>query len=147
MIYGLAVDDAHNYHNYDGEHSNPGRGWVMVRAGSLTPEAIVTAMEAGNFYSSTGVTLDEVQVEDQTLTVRILEETGVNYRIQFWGTKQGADRTEMGELLQEVTGTQASYSLKDDELYVRAKIISDKLQDNPFKVGDTEVAWTQPMSR
>jgi len=144
LIYGLAVDDAHNYHNYDGEHSNPGRGWVMVQANELTPEAIVAAMEAGDFYSSTGVTLESVTYDDQTLTIEVKPENNVNYRIQFWGTKQGASRENMGTLLSEERGTEAAYQLKDDDLYVRAKIISDKPQNNPFQEGDTEVAWTQP---
>lgn len=147
LIYGLAVDDAHNYHNYDGEHSNPGRGWVMVHATELTPEAMVTAMEAGDFYSSTGVTLKSITHNDQTLTVQVNPESTINYRIQFWGTKEGVDREEMGMLLSEATGTEASYQLTDDDLYVRAKIISDKPQQNPFQEGDTEVAWTQPVSK
>jgi len=147
LIYGLAVDDAHNYHNYDGEHSNPGRGWVMVQADELTPEAIVNAMEAGNFYSSTGVTLESVTYDNQTLLVEVKPEDNINYQIQFWGTKQGASREEMGTLLNEASGTRASYQLKGDDLYVRAKIISDKPQQNPFQEGDTEVAWTQPMVR
>ncbi len=90
LIYGLAVDDAHNYHNYDGEHSNPGRGWVMVQANELTPEAIINAMEVGNFYSSTGVALKSITYDDQTLSVEVESENSINYQIQFWGTKQGA---------------------------------------------------------
>ena len=31
-LYGLAVDDAHNYHNLSVTQANMGRGWVMVRA-------------------------------------------------------------------------------------------------------------------
>ncbi|MEM8967844.1 MAG: histidinol-phosphatase [Bacteroidota bacterium] len=145
LIYGLAVDDAHNYHNYDGEHSNPGRGWVMVQANELTTETIIAAMEAGDFYSSTGVTLASVSFENQTLTLKVKPENNVNYLIQFWGTKEGANREEMGELLQEISGNEASYQLKNDDLYVRAKIISDKPQLNPFQEGDTEMAWTQPV--
>ena len=145
LIYGLAVDDAHNYHNYDGEHSNPGRGWVMVQANELTTETIIAAMEAGDFYSSTGVTLASVSFENQTLTLKVKPENNVYYLIQFWGTKEGANREEMGELLQEISGNEASYQLKNDDLYVRAKIISDKPQLNPFQEGDTEMAWTQPV--
>ena len=63
LLYGLATDDAHNYHAYDGEHSNPGRGWVMVRATALTPEALIEAMERGDFYASTGVTLEDCPVQ------------------------------------------------------------------------------------
>lgn len=145
VMYGLAVDDSHSYHEFNGEKSNPGRGWVMVQADELTPEAIVTAMEAGNFYGSTGVMLETVVFKSKALTIKVQPESGVNYRIQFWGTKQGAPREQMGQLLKEVEGTEASYPLADNDLYVRAKIISDKPQDNPYQPGDTETAWTQPV--
>src|SRR6185369_7535052 len=34
-IWGTGVDDAHNYHEFKTEHSNPGRGWIMVHAEAL----------------------------------------------------------------------------------------------------------------
>ena len=142
LLYGLATDDAHNYHAYDGEHSNPGRGWVMVRATALTPEALIEAMERGDFYASTGVTLEDVRFSDKTLSVRVAAEEGVTYTLQFWGTKQGKGKAE---LLKEVEGSEVEYNLQNDDLYVRAKVISSKLQDNPFAEGDTETAWTQPV--
>ena len=54
-MYGLAVDDSHHYHSYGVGKSNNGRGWVMVRSDRLEAAAIVLAMEAGDFYSSSGV--------------------------------------------------------------------------------------------
>src|SRR5690606_25370345 len=32
IIYGIAVDDSHHYHQWATNRSNPGSGWVMVRA-------------------------------------------------------------------------------------------------------------------
>jgi hypothetical protein len=57
VMYGIGVDDSHNYHEQMLGKSNSGRGWVMVRARHLTPESIVLAMEAGDFYATSGVTL------------------------------------------------------------------------------------------
>ncbi len=51
VMYGIAVDDSHNYHEQMLGKSNSGRGWVMVRSRHLTPESIVRAMEAGDFYA------------------------------------------------------------------------------------------------
>ncbi|HQU53048.1 MAG TPA: histidinol-phosphatase, partial [Saprospiraceae bacterium] len=56
MLYALGTDDSHNYHRMGRQWSNSGRGWVMVYANELTPEAIIEALEAGSFYASTGVT-------------------------------------------------------------------------------------------
>jgi hypothetical protein len=49
--------------------------------------------------------------------------------------------------LKEVKGTSATYKANRKDLFVRAKIISSKLQPNPFEEGDLESAWTQPVRR
>ena len=59
-IWGVAVDDTHHYQDFTPFLYNPGRGWIVVRAEELTQEAIVGAMEKGDFYASTGVMLDEL---------------------------------------------------------------------------------------
>ena len=145
LLYGLATDDAHNYHTYDGEHSNPGRGWVMVRATQLSAAALIEAMEKGDFYASTGVTLEDIRFGNNTLSVRVAGEEGVTYTIQFWGAKQSDKNGKGATLLKEVRGTQGAYTLQNDDLYVRVKVISSRLQENPFAEGDTETAWTQPV--
>lgn len=163
IMYGLAVDDAHNYHDLDNAHSNPGRGWVMVRAPSLSAEALVVAMEAGDFYATSGVLLDSIVSTDQRLSVVVRSEPGVHYRIRFIGTRDGYDRSkeelaiddasvlyrysdDIGEILAEIEGTSATYTFEGDELYVRAKIVSTKLKENPYRLGEHEAAWVQPFS-
>ena len=49
IVYGLATDDSHAYHEYGIGKTNPGRGWVMVKAPFLTAEAAVKGLEAGRF--------------------------------------------------------------------------------------------------
>ncbi len=36
-IDGVAVDDAHIFQEYGRQHSNPGRGWIAVKARALEP--------------------------------------------------------------------------------------------------------------
>lgn len=144
ILYGLATDDAHEYHQTSSEKSNPGRGWVMVNAPELSSEAIVAAMETGNFYSSTGVTLTDIEHDDVALRISIDAESSIAYTTQFIGTRRGA--TALGEVLAEVAGTAPSYTFNGDELYVRATIRSSKPKENPNAVVDeTERAWTQPV--
>jgi len=140
------VDDAHNYHVFDQNSSNPGRGWVVVRADDLSPESLIEAMESGDFYSSTGVTLDDVSFDGNTLKIDVADEEGVTYKVHFFGTKK-SDPGSSGVLLTEKTGMDFTYTLEDDDWYVRAKIISSKLKENPYQEGDFEVAWTQPVMR
>lgn len=142
LLYGLATDDSHNYHEQGPRQSNSGRGWVMVRTDELSPAAIIEAMEAGQFYASTGVSLEDITLENGIYRVRVQAEAGVEYTTQFWGVKRDGDQ---GELLAEVTGPEASYTLTGAERMVRARIISSVQQPNPFREGDRKKAWTQPV--
>jgi hypothetical protein len=51
---------------------------------------------------------------------------------------------DVGRVLAEVTGSTAEYTLTGDELYVRAKVISSRPKENPYREGEFEMAWTQP---
>ena len=164
-LYGLAVDDAHNYHTFARIHSNPGRGWVVVRCSRLRADSLIAAMQEGDFYASTGVRLTDVRRGSRELSLEVEPEAGVTYTTQFIGTLAGFDPTsvpgtrptnsifevtrryseEIGAVLGVVTGPRASYTLQGDELYVRAKIVSSKPKKSSSVVGETEVAWTQPL--
>ena len=166
VMYGLATDDSHAYHEKTpGKASQPGRGWVMVLAETLTPEALVTALEAGQFYASTGVTLERVRVSNDVLSVHVRPDDGLTYSIDFIGTMKGFDSSsepameapdkvdsvtrtysdEVGAVLKSASRTTATYQLTGDELYVRAVVTSSKRHANPSEEGDFEKAWTQPV--
>ena len=144
LLYGLATDDAHNYLEYGRSFSNPGRGWIMVRAGELSAAAIIQAMEKGDFYSTTGVLLEDIAFENRILKVQVKETPGVSYTIQFIGANSDGSVKE-GKIFKEVKGTAATYVMTKDDLYVRARIISSKPKENPYHEGDLETAWTQPV--
>jgi hypothetical protein len=142
LIYGLATDDAHNYLSYSTRESNPGRGYVMVKAKELTAPSIIQAMEKGDFYSSTGVELEEIHFTKSRLTIKVKPQRGVTYKIQFLGAKQNGINPV---LLLQLKGRKAHYTFKKGDIYVRAKIISSRYKENPFQEGDFETAWTQPI--
>lgn len=166
ILYGLATDDSHNYHGMAANRSNSGRGWVMVRALNLEPKALINAMESGNFYSSTGVTLKELKQTKQEIAISVAAEKGVSYTIKFIGTRKGYDpksepyilpsgaklrvthrySEDIGQVLATVKGTKATYRLKGNELFVRAQITSSKAQKNAITPNATEMAWTQPVT-
>lgn len=146
LVYGLATDDAHHYIEYKVGASNPGRGWIMVRATELSPAALISAMEKGDFYSTTGVELEKLEFKKGKLNVAVKPLPGVEYTIQFWGAGKSKDnRKKEGVILKEVKGATASYKLLKKNLYVRARIVSTKPKENPFAEGDVETAWTQPV--
>ncbi|NNE77197.1 MAG: histidinol-phosphatase [Pricia sp.] len=142
LMYGLATDDSHHYHRKGKKWSNAGRGWVMVQADTLSAPALIASMEAGNFYASTGVRLKSVEYEKNVLSVEVEPEENVVYEIVFIGCKKGQTETEE---LNVVNSTQAQYEVSQDMLFVRCKISSSKLQENPIENILYEMAWTQPM--
>lgn len=142
LLYGLATDDSHHYHKFGSRYSNAGRGWVMVRSEKLDPRSLIASMEVGNFYATTGVELEEVNFKEDVLSIKVKPEAGVNYQIRFIG----AGRHKMkSEVLQTVEGTEAKYNVPKDYLFVRAKVISTKPKENPYRDGDVEEAWVQPV--
>ncbi len=143
VLYGFAVDDAHNYVNWGVGNANPGRGWIMVYAEQLSANSLISAMVRGDYYCSTGVLLKDVHRKGKELSLQVEAHPGIEYTIAFIGTKKNSDR--IGEIFREEKGTSASYRLQGDELYVRAKITSNQPHPNPFAEGDVQVAWTQPL--
>jgi hypothetical protein len=167
VMYGLATDDSHHYHSTSPKASLSGRGWVMVKAKELSADALVAAMEQGDFYSSSGVTFRTLQVGAGRIALEVKSEPGVEYVIDFIGTRKGYDRktvavkaadgseprvtrrysAEVGVVLASAKGTKAEYILKGDELYVRARVTSSKPMQSSPVVGEVEKAWTQPVIR
>lgn len=142
LLFGLATDDSHNYHQYGSAYSNAGRGWVMVHADSLTPRSLINALEAGAFYATTGVLLSEISVEHNTINLSVQPESNVTYTTAFIGATREEQQTR---ILKEVAGTEAHFELTKDHLFVRSRVTSNKVKTNPFQEGEYEMAWTQPV--
>ena len=85
VIFGVATDDSHRYYDFHPHESNPGRGWVVVRAAELTKEAVVEALETGQFYASTGVMLEEVELSEKLCSLQIEQERDMVYATKFTG--------------------------------------------------------------
>lgn len=95
LLYGIGTDDAHWYPDSGTpqELFSFGDAYVQVRAEELTPEALVKAMDCGDFYASCGVDLEDVTADPVAgrLTVSVPSKEGVSYTIRFVGTKADFD--------------------------------------------------------
>ena len=137
VLFGLATDDAHEFKKLDDlSSSRPGMGWVMVRAEKLDAKAIVAAIDRGDFYASTGVELAAYEASPTAITIKVKprlwgsqpsDNMWAGYRITFIG--------KGGTVLREIDGTDATYTVKGSEGYVRARITQS----------DGKAAWTQPV--
>lgn len=62
-IWGFAHDDTHL------REEDVGLGWIVVGTSEATPESILAAVQAGQFYASTGVVLSRIEVEGNRIVV------------------------------------------------------------------------------
>jgi len=153
LLFGLASDDTHQLKQTDREMANPGRGWIMVHAASIGSQDIMNAIEAGDFYASTGVFLDDYRVENNVISVKIdekstlaelqagrgyarkdLKDLSPGYCIAFIGCN--------GKILKSVNAAKAKYKIQPSDQYVRVRISYNIDHHEHF---DTYYAWTQPV--
>ena len=145
LLYGVAADDSHFFKGSEGPAamSAPGRGWVMVRAERLDAEAILQALERGDFYATTGVELAEYSANEKGISLRVVPFSRSRYQVQFIGkggrvlkevgVQPSLDASPAGGALVPKAET-ASYEFQGDEGYVRARVIES----------NGAMAWTQP---
>lgn len=169
LVYGIASDDAHFYRPDSGKTDAIGNAWVVIRATELTADSLFQSMRRGDFYSSCGIELENVQFDpvERKLRVWVNPSDGVDYAIHFITTKQDFDdavgslecppvdgrpfRTiplysdDIGRTEKTVNGLYGEYVMKSDDLYVRARIDSSRPSLNTcYFHPKFECAWTQP---
>ena len=144
VMYATAVDDSHHFYDFVSSRqagsplSNPGKAWIMVRARELSVPALIEAMNAGDFYATTGVVLESYEATATGIRIALSDRTkdlgwslpGANpelYRTEFIG--------KGGQVLKLDESLKPAFEFTGKELYVRARITSS----------DGQVAWTQPV--
>lgn len=106
----IAADDAHfNTPDHFG-------GWVMVKATENTPEALLAALKAGSFYSSTGPEIHDIQFAKDGVEIDCSE--AVTIVVQGQGT---ATATLHG---QNMTGEFLSLDRVSDSPWLRVTVIN-----------------------
>ncbi|MHB8899891.1 MAG: twin-arginine translocation signal domain-containing protein [Thermoguttaceae bacterium] len=158
LLLGMGSDDRHSY-------VAPAKAWTVVRAASLCTNDLLAAISAGDFYASSGLDFADILFDGKTLSVKIDVREEGSYRILFLGTKKDYDPSSqaveavqgprgaarkidiysdtIGITLDTVEGTEGAYTLKPDDLYVRAKIVQVAANLQPDWQSHP-AAWTQP---
>jgi predicted metal-dependent phosphoesterase TrpH len=128
LWFGVISDDTHDYvGEFSADKSYPGKGWIMVRASSLSQESILSSIAKGDFYATNGITINDVSITKSAYSVEIVPWGQAKYTTTFIGRH--------GRVLKESYETNATYTIRGDEGYVRARIFCS--------TGD--VAYTQPV--
>ena len=166
-MFGLATDDSHHYHNQSGKNATTGRGWVMVRAKSLDAKALIDAVNAGEFYSSSGVEIESIEFDQAKgkLGLHIKPIDGQTFETKFIGTLADYDKSssvqldasgkpmratrvyskDVGKVLASSASLTPRYEMTGKELFIRAVVTSSKPHPNPSFKEQKEQAWTQPV--
>jgi hypothetical protein len=126
-VYGIAVDDAHYFKRpWDAMAPRPGKGWVVVRAPRLEAGALLTSLEAGDFYASTGVELAAYSADRSAIDVAVKPAGDTRYRIGLIAA---------GATVQTVDGPTARFPLTGHRGYARI-VVTDSNGGR---------AWGQPV--
>lgn len=131
-LYGVAADDTHTFaSNAPAGAATPGHGWVMVRASASTPTAssVITAMKQGDFYSSSGITLENLTRTANYLSLEIAPEAGSEYEVHIVVARSCGIKTTI------VSDLEADYTLQPGDLYARLVAVASS----------GARAWTQPI--
>ena len=164
-LYAIASDDSHHFdrvgpetRHFEGEMrmtapSLPGRTSVFVYAAELSVDAVMGALDRGDFYAVrhgltmpiefTHLEVDESGIElglptgSKDIGWTTDEDNPTRYRTQFIGVRGETtdEPVDRAEVLKEDESTTPSYTFDGDELYVRARVDGS----------DGATAWTQPV--
>lgn len=106
-----AADDAH----LQPQDPPPCQAWVHVRAEALEPDALLTALKAGHFYSSTGPELYDVHIEGDVVVVRCSPATKILLSGGHPGAEvaQGTNLTDCSLPLALFRGTHCRITIED----------------------------------
>lgn len=121
-LNAVAVDDTHQKPN------DLGRGWVMVKAGELSPDAIYAALKNGHFYSSTGPEIHDWNRFDDAIRVQTGPCRTISFMCNTWyGGRFDAEPDR--------TFAEAAYPLQGPEIYLRVQVTD----------AEGKRAWTNPI--
>lgn len=106
-IFAVATDDNHNSFPLDSVQCDSFGGFTMIKAENLDYQTVISAMERGDFYASTGPLIEELYYEDGKVYLRCSEAAEISMiSLGRWGRRLAGDG---GELI-----TEAVFDLEAD---------------------------------
>lgn len=124
LVWGFGNDDFHRWFDLN-------KSWTMIYAESNSEEDVKSAIEEGCFYLSTGLSIEEISLDNSTVKIKASENKCYpkNYEYIFIGKN--------GEVLERQNSEYGEYKLSGNEEYVRVKVMGEQ----------GCALWTQPIYR
>lgn len=124
-IFAVATDDNHNGELFEDSCG----GWITVHADQLSHDAIIASLLLGNYYSSSGPSIEGFWIREGVVQIDCSPCRRINF---ITGGRIGSSRTILaGD--QELT--HAEYALPAGMRYVRAECVD----------ASGRTAWTNPL--
>lgn len=125
-VFCFASDDNHNAAPFDSLLSDSFGGWCMINSDTLDYDSIMTSLENGDFYASTGPEIYSITEEDGVVRVKC----SPALKISLFARTRRVDCVVApdGETICE-----AEFKLAEDDGYFRIKVIDEKSKN----------AWSQ----
>ncbi|MCM8785470.1 MAG: hypothetical protein NC827_06245 [Candidatus Omnitrophica bacterium] len=120
QVFGFAVDDCHSERDIFG-------GFIMVKTKSLDKEEICNSIKNGLFYSSTGVIIKDLKIEDNTIKISFSPSITVDF------IAYGSNGIRIYN--EGIEFDYAEYKIKGIEKYIRIEITNK----------ENKKGWTNPI--
>ena len=120
-------------------------------AEKLDADSLVHAIQAGDFYASTGVSLKSVNFDPKTNILEIIivgsDDKAGKVTTKIHGTLRGeeSDPTKVGKELASYDTRIIRHQLSGKEWFVRATVTSELDHPRPSFSDQKQKAWTQPV--
>ncbi len=118
-VMPIATDDNHNIFGFEGRRSDSFGGWVVLDAPALSYENIMTALEDGDFYASTGPEIHSIVLDDEGV-LRVKCSPVVSAYLITQGRRHGHAYADLGETIES-----ASFKFRCADVRFRIKIVDD----------------------
>jgi len=119
-ILGFAVDDAHHRPDIAG-------GWIIIKARNRTPDAILSAIRNGSFYSSQGPEIKSIVIRGREIKVTCSPVTRINF---IANRSSGSSISAATPRLKE-----AVWTVPQGKTYARIELVS----------ASGKMAWSNPI--
>ena len=117
-IFCTAADDNHNVYPFDSPLSDSFGGWVMINAERLGYTELMDALEAGDFYASSGPEIFSLTKEGNTVKVECSPAVRIN--LLTLGRKHRREIAPVGETI-----TEAVFELCDTDEKFRIRVTDE----------------------
>lgn len=118
-LFCVATDDNHNKFPLDSPYNDSFGGYIMIKAGELTYNAVMAAIQKGDFYASAGPAINELTVENNKVMIKC--SPAVRITLNTAGRHGGVVNAPENEVV-----TAAEFDIDPTDIYFRLEVTDER---------------------